>query len=71
MATARCHRTATHAPPKPAAARGLASALQALAGECGPMPADAQAQTWRELQLVPSSKRQGDLPLSLPEPDSQ
>jgi hypothetical protein len=69
MATARCHRTATHAPPKPAAARGLASALQALYGDLSPMPADAQVQTWRELQLVPSRKRQGDLPLSLPEPE--
>jgi hypothetical protein len=69
MATARCHRTATHAPPKPAAARGLATALQALAGEGGPMRADEQAETWRALQLVPTRKRQGDLPLSLPEPD--
>jgi hypothetical protein len=43
--------------------------MQALYGEGAPMPADAQAQTWRELQLVPSRKRQGDLPLSLPDPE--
>jgi hypothetical protein len=71
MAMARCHRKATHAPPKAAASPGMRAALQALYGEGPPMPADAQAQTWRALQLVPSRKRQGDLPLSLPEPDPQ
>lgn len=66
---ARCQHKATHAPPKPAAARGLALAFAALYGEAAPMPADALASTYRALQLVPYRKRQGDLPLSLPEPD--
>jgi hypothetical protein len=68
MATARCQRKATHAPPNAAASRGMRDALQALYGEGVPMPDDAQAQTWRALQLVPSRKRQGDLALVLPEP---
>jgi hypothetical protein len=69
VASSRCHRKATHAPPSAAASRGMASALQALYGEGTPMPADAQADTYRALQLVPYRKRQGDLALVLPEPD--
>ena len=66
---ARCHRKATHAPPNAAASRGMERALAALYGSAAPMPADAQADTYRALQLVPYRKRQGDLPLSLPEPE--
>jgi hypothetical protein len=71
MATARCHRKATHTPPNAAASRGMRNALQALYGNHAPMLPDAQAETWRALQLVPTSKRQGDLPLTLPEPESR
>jgi hypothetical protein len=48
----------------------MRDALQALYSEA-PMSSDAQAETWHALQLVPTSKRQGDLSLTLPEPDSR
>lgn len=67
MASPRCHRRATHAPPNTASLRGLQAALAELYADAAPLPADVRAEIERTAQQAPYRKRQGDLSLVLPE----